>query len=478
MLLVGCLIALPALSSYAATTIKAGTCGTADVLTAINSASDGDTVLVPACDPTTWTSGIRMCKSLTLQGAGAGNTTIISNTSVDPVFGVTNPCNGKTIRVTGFTFIDQLIVSGGMINFFHCFGCVARVDHNTFIGNATTNGRAIGFIGSVTGVIDHNTVQDMGMKVSYTISGEPSSNTGDNSWTQAPSFGTNNAIYVEDNTISWVNHTDQWDCDNGGRVVYRYNTFTKAVGLSGLLGGTGPFNHGYDSVPRSCFEVDVYNNTILGGGTRAIQFRGGSGLIYNNIISGKWDNAAFELDSYRSEAGSVGGAGNRYGNICDGTQPVDGNTAGTNGWPCRDQVGRGTDNGNPGAQGSYPIYSWNNCMTALGCTPGGVDAVVPIPKQAYGGTPNYVSIHIVANRDYYDMVPSFNGTVGVGQGTLNARPSTCTAGVAYWGTDTNVLYKCSATNTWITYYTPFQYPHPLVGAPVIEPPSKLSVVVS
>jgi hypothetical protein len=24
------------------------------------------------------------------------------------------------------------------------------------------------------------------------------------------------------------------------------------------------------------------------------------------------------------------------------------------------------------------------------------------------------------------------------------------------------LYKCTATNTWTSYYTPYTYPHPLV----------------
>jgi hypothetical protein len=91
--------------------------------------------------------------------------------------------------------------------------------------------------------------------------------------------------------------------------------------------------------------------------------------------------------------------------------------------------------------------------------------------------PNYYAI--TQNRDYFNYVENFNGTQGVGCGTLAARPSTCTTGVAYWATDqsclnlagqtgayatspiSGTLYKCTAPNTWTAYYTPYAYPHPL-----------------
>ena len=82
------------------------------------------------------------------------------------------------------------------------------------------------------------------------------------------------------------------------------------------------------------------------------------------------------------------------------------------------------------------------------------------------------------NADYYlgttdtGTQISFNGTVGVGNGTLASRPSTCTTGVAYWATDQGSwnqsgsggqgeLFKCTATNTWTLFYVPYSYPHPL-----------------
>ena len=57
-------------------------------------------------------------------------------------------------------------------------------------------------------------------------------------------------------------------------------------------------------------------------------------------------------------------------------------------------------------------------------------------------------------------------------GPIASRPTTCTTGVAYWATDEGEwdsthagpdgrLYKCTATNTWTLFYTPYTYPHPL-----------------
>ena len=88
---------------------------------------------------------------------------------------------------------------------------------------------------------------------------------------------------------------------------------------------------------------------------------------------------------------------------------------------------------------------------------------------------------IVSGRDYYEQASGiqtsptspFNGTSGVGWETLANRPTTCTAGVAYFATDQGnwnqsesnpygvqqsgadgILYKATATNTWTAYYTP------------------------
>jgi hypothetical protein len=138
-------------------------------------------------------------------------------------------------------------------------------------------------------------------------------------------------------------------------------------------------------------------------------------------------------------------------------------------YPFRDQPGR-THN-----QQLSPNYEWLNTGASL-------------PTPIFG-TDSGTSSIVVANRDYYDYTSSFTGASGTGSGTLAARPSTCTTGVAYWATDQGnwntsgngfgqgVLYQCSATNTWTTYYTPYTYPYPLVLGPAPAPPTGLKATV-
>jgi hypothetical protein len=141
----------------------------------------------------------------------------------------------------------------------------------------------------------------------------------------------------------------------------------------------------------------------------------------------------------------------------------------TNGgvYPYRDQPGR-THN-----QMLNPNYEWLNTGAN-------------IPSPLFTPNPNPP---VAPNRDYYDYESDFTGASGTGSGTLAARPSTCTTGVAYWATDqgswnssgngfgSGVLYQCSATNTWTAYYTPYTYPYSSVSAGP-APPTGLSATVN
>ena len=119
-------------------------------------------------------------------------------------------------------------------------------------------------------------------------------------------------------------------------------------------------------------------------------------------------------------------------------------------------------------QTASPTYLW-------------MSSASPAPNSmAYTDT-----ARVIQNRDFYVEAANqgaqtsssspFNGSSGIGHGTLANRPTTCTAGVAYWATDQGgwnqsgspvqgELFLCTATNTWSLYYTPYTYPHPLTGS--------------
>src|SRR5207244_3266173 len=112
--------------------------------------------------------------------------------------------------------------------------------------------------------------------------------------------------------------------------------------------------------------------------------------------------------------------------MCDGTNSKDGNRSPTGtyyGYPCWRQPGR------DGLASLQPMYVWNNRWSDTGAK---IDMNVENPWAA---TNPSVDTHIANNRDYYNATSAsaqtsatspFNGTTGMGFGTLANRPTTCT----------------------------------------------------
>jgi hypothetical protein len=451
-----------------------------DVNDCVTAASSGDTVHVPA-GSSTWSSSINVAKDLTILGAGKTSTRITMNGTCF------NIDNGATTRISGFGFTNcNFIFEGDTVA-----GKTHRVDYNSFQSVSPWITHEIWggcpSVLHVTGLWDHNDFKNYAVHVNGTPCPLRDDSSQHHLWAQDPPFGSNGGaqgvVYIEDNTFTGDVGTQNYvDGNYGARFVVRFNTSNAAdVGSIDI--------HSVQGANRAVQVWEIYKNTF----TKTNQsfyplafVRGGSGVIWGNRLSAAYTNDIL-LDNVRSCSDPGDGVGK-----CNGSSNWDQNTPGQGGYGCRDQVGRWKDDslwapGQPFTQTLTPAYFWDN----LKGTSTQVAVVINAGDACLGPGGDANAAHLRANRDWYTQNLSFDGTSGVGVGTLANRPTSCTAGVAYWATDQGEwnsvsygpdgqLYKCTAPNTWSLYYTPYTYPHPLqVGSATttqLAPPTNLRAI--
>jgi hypothetical protein len=239
-------------------TITALSCSQADVNTAINSASDGYTVIVPAGN-CTWGSTISITKALVIRGAGA-NYTIIFGSGF-----FINPGSDKAVRITGFGFwggTTQILIRGSDTNAY-CLTKI-RIDHNNFIGYKDQ----VWAYGWVEGLIDHNYFFNVDRSIM--IQGDD-----DYAWQRTIQAGTSHALFIEDNLFKWTNAggggmNEAVYHQDGGRTVTRYNTFDGSEYTNydyaicdshGNFGYYSPAAYPYNTRGQSIIEI--YNNNYI-----------------------------------------------------------------------------------------------------------------------------------------------------------------------------------------------------------------------
>lgn len=229
------------------------------------------------------------------------------------------------------------------------------------------------------------------------------------------------------------------DCQYGARYAYRYNTIHitgSGQSLFDMHGNQGEYFY-------SCMGGELYGNNITGGGGTLLDHRGGRAFVFNN-------NSASGMSIQVREE------------FADSLSPV--NYVGPNATTYPQHV-----------SGSY---YWGNRTNFTGAF---------MTASINTTCSQCIENGLAENVYFWQQSNSFNGTSGIGCGTLAARPSTCNPGVGYWATTQScsnltglvgdhpatpiagTLYRCTAAKTWDSGASPLPYPHPLRGAVASHP---------
>ena len=226
----------------------------------------------------TWTAGVTVPGTIGISiiGAGQGSTTITDHLTSGSLFSMTPTYGNSLSRISSMTLLPYLPRSGYGTPITVNGTCTSsgcpnlRLDHLT----APSSWAAIGIaddtfaiVGNMFGVADHNTIGDVQpgsngvdfINVSYG-SWKGVGQYGDNSWASADTFGTEQAFYIENNTLNYALITDSdtgGPAGGGARFVCRFNQ------VNSISSGGGCTGHGTDTTgrPRGARQVEAYYNT-------------------------------------------------------------------------------------------------------------------------------------------------------------------------------------------------------------------------
>lgn len=376
-----------------------------DVLTAYGLCAENDTLIIPA-GIETWATPITIGKGLIIRGAGS-TSTVITGTGSNAIFFLYlygGSKNDEIIDISdmGFTYTTN-DTGGSAIDVdarYNSFATRLKIHGNKF----TKGTRALYLTGRIKGVVWNNTF----LNVNGDIIASGDSTT---SWSRSILAGTEEAIFIEDNTF-----TSNASCDrepgyvlyhqDGARTVFRHNTIDKTAYTAGyayILDSHGNQNY-YDGSGdfRGQPITEYYENDIaVYRSNEMAYFRGGSVLFWNNTMTTvtgtpDWIHLT-EEESWQTSFFSP-------------LRTV---------WPAEDQIMNSFFYGNTGNGAS----------------------VDPTLKNAADPT------FIEQDRDFFLHAPQASG----GKETYPTRA----------GAD-DMTFSSSGANAYYPY-TPYTYPHPLRG---------------
>lgn len=364
--------------------IVAASLSQTDVAAAITSASNGDTVSLPA-GSAIWSTDVNIpiTKAITISGGGSyavdGNH---ADTGTWPVeitldFGASPSYNPFTInstqtgatRITGISFKGTAGTVGfswrAAIYISSSNTAPWRIDNCRF--ELESNAIYISVCG-ISGLIDHIYTYDAGcsMKNVFIFQDTRSDGYGDWPFAQTLGWGGSGFVFVEDCTF-WKDvanisaTTSMTDGQAAAKFVFRYNYVRNSmIGWHGTE-SSAPY--------RGFYAAEIYANTFYWSDSvnrypRTILCRGGTIRVYDNVVS----NYARFTDFWIARLDAAYG---RFGQA-DGEQAWDGNWGGDypTAYPVLDQPGTGKTTSATLAdvqpQDTEKMYFWNNTLTNVG----------------------------------------------------------------------------------------------------------------
>ena len=481
----------------------------------VSGANNGDTITIPA-GTFNWSTTVTVTKNVTIIGAGIDLTIINDNIpKVDPspnVFKCTLTNGTLLMRISGLTINGPgggtlYTGSQGAISM-DCISSVpnVRIDNVKF---QNLMDRPIVFFGGVMGVIDHCdftlfTFNAGGIDVRHS-QWKGVGNYGNNSWAQPSNWGSQEALFIEDCVFRNYSAATYLDGDAGMRVVIRKSTiFASEAGNHGTETGSNP-----GTPYRGGRTLEMYQNNIDGGPSGVIggitnfrnwvvANRSGPMLLWGNTLD-RYDRI-MDMTLYRlwfppaywgyadgtnvwdvNHAGGPFATGTAAGaNTCSGATCTV-TVSGSPGWTTNQWVGnagnpvtyilRNTTNGTSSAikanTSNTISYASNTQGANMAFVAGNnfdIRAVEIVLDQPGRGQSDLISgvppTPATWPHNALEPVRIWGNTLGPNWGNGNGISKVTAwpnmqSGVDYCQSDDN---SCALVG-----YTPFTYPHPLVG---------------
>lgn len=405
---------------------------------AISSSVDGDIVNIGAGSCSMSRLNSISDKNITIQGAGKASTLITANSGLGQI--VSNGSKSPQWRLKGFKLSGTTSNTQAIVVWADAAaswrGAFLINDVELYYPNNT--GQGIAIFGPIYGVISNSKFTNYiesailtGLALTDSLESGSSLTTLKGSYAASLPYrpGASDYLYIEGNTFVGTSSGGIAAIDTGytgGRIVFRNNTLQRATLYSHWTTGSN----------WNTLWWEIYNNNFTWDGDSGYQPMrmqgGGTGLIYNNTISG-FSNNNITIGEDRLNRGSS------PLNTCSSANAWDGKTdASAPGWPCLTQTGRDAGKtmtqiqaGNK--QASFPLYIWNN----------GTQAKCSNPSASGSACDNSFGVSAL-NAAYFMNTP--HSTIGFGNGDVD------------WCKSTSQPARCG---THALTYAPYIYPHPL-----------------